>query len=144
MKKTSLLELSYINSYKFSCAVIAAKYQGKWVFVRQKGKKTWELPGGTHESNESIMETAKRELFEETGAKYFSIAPIWISSVNLDNRHSFGLLFYAEIEELGELPDLEIEEVKLFDCLPQELTYPLIHNVLFEGAIEFEKKYKGI
>jgi 8-oxo-dGTP diphosphatase len=122
---------------KFLCAVVAPRYQGKWVFVRGKGETTWKLPGGTHESNEIIFETAKRELFEETGAKKFSLTPIGISSVNIDGCQTYGLLYYSEISELGELPDSEIEEVKLFDGLPENLTYPGIHDILFNKAVEF-------
>lgn len=137
MIKIDLIELCQMDDSKFSCAVIVPRYQGKWVFVRGKGKKTWEIPGGTHEINESIAETAKRELFEETGAKEFSLTPICISSVNMDGRQSYGMVFYSEISELGELPDSEIEEVKLLDSLPEDLTYPLINDVIFNKAVEF-------
>lgn len=136
MTNIELFELSHMEDSKFLCAVIAAQYKGQWVFVRQKGKETWELPGGTHEINESITETAKRELFEETGAKKFTLKPISISYVDMGGRKSYGMLFYSEISEFGELPNLEIEEVRLFDALPENLTYPLIHSVLLNKAIE--------
>lgn len=55
----------------------------------------------------------------------------------MNGHQSYGLLFYSEIDELGELPDSEIEEVGLFECLPENLTYPSIHNVLFNKAAEF-------
>jgi 8-oxo-dGTP diphosphatase len=138
MIEVNLIELCHMDDSEFLCAVIVPQYQGKWVFVRGKGKKTWELPGGTHEINESITETACRELREETGAKKFNLVPISISSVNADGRQSYGLLFYSEISELGELPNSEIEEVKLFDGLPENLTYPSIHNVLFNKAVDFK------
>jgi 8-oxo-dGTP diphosphatase len=137
MINIKLYELRHMENIKFSCAVIVPQYKGKWVFVRQRGKGTWELPGGTHEINESITEAAERELFEETGAKKFSLTPLCISSVDIDGCLSYGLLFYSEIGEFGELPDSEIEEVKLFNSIPEKLTYPEIHRVLFDKALEF-------
>lgn len=49
------------------------------------------------------MNTAKRELCEETGALEFDIEPICIYSVtapdNLNNgEESFGMLFFADIK----------------------------------------------
>ncbi|MEG0775095.1 NUDIX domain-containing protein [Clostridium sp.] len=143
MINVSLIELCQMEDDKFLCAVIAARYKGKWLFVREKGKETWELPGGTHEKNETIDETATRELVEETGAKKFKILPICISSVNVDGHHSHGKLFYAEIDELGELPNSEIEEVQQFDDIPKNITYPLIHTMLFNKAVEFSVHCKS-
>lgn len=66
MISIDLFELRQMEENKFSCAVIAPQYQGKWVLVRGKGKETWELPSGAHEIDETITETAERELSEET------------------------------------------------------------------------------
>jgi 8-oxo-dGTP diphosphatase len=54
------------------------------------------------------------------------LTPICITSVNVDGRESLGQLFYTEIDELGELASSEIEEVQLFDNIPENSTYPLI------------------
>lgn len=135
MIKVDLIELQEIEDDKFLCAVIAAQYKGKWVFVREKGKSTWELPGGGHEPGEKISETAARELYEETGARDFNMYPVCISSVNINGKVSLGKLFYAEIFRLGDLPDSEIEEVRLFDTIPEDLTYPF-HRMLLGKAIE--------
>ncbi|MDF2608085.1 MAG: hydrolase [Bacillales bacterium] len=142
MIHVDLIELCQIEDSKFLCAVIAAQYKGKWLFVREKDKKTWELPGGTHENDETVDATAFRELFEETGAKKFELMPICITSVNVDGHQSFGKLFYSEVYELGELPSSEIEEVQLFESIPENLTYPLIHTILFNKAVEFCANYK--
>ena len=50
-------------------AVIVAKSNGKWVFCKHKERSnTYECPGGHREAGEAIDDTAKRELYEETGA----------------------------------------------------------------------------
>ena len=47
-------------------AVIIAKTNGKWVFCKHRERDTYEVPGGRREAGETILETAKRELREET------------------------------------------------------------------------------
>lgn len=56
-------------------AVIIAKSDGKYVFCKHKTRNTWEVPGGHREPGEIILDTAKRELYEETGAVDFEIQP---------------------------------------------------------------------
>ena len=67
-------------------AVIIAKADGKWVFCKHKERETYEIAGGHRESGESILDTAKRELNEETGARDFSIKPVCVYSVIGKNR----------------------------------------------------------
>ena len=52
-------------------AVIIAKTDGKYVFCKHRSRNTLEVPGGHREPGEVISDTAKRELYEETGAIYF-------------------------------------------------------------------------
>jgi len=118
-----------IDEDKMAYAVIAAQYEGQWVFVRQKTKTTWEIPGGRKEQEESILQTARRELYEETGALDFELREICDYSVTRDETR-FGRLFYADIRVLGELPKSEIEEIILQDSFPHELSYPEIQPVL--------------
>jgi len=110
-------------------AVIVSKYQDKWVFCKHRERDTWEVPGGHREEDEAILDTAKRELFEESGAMTFDISPVCVYSVTRENE-TFGMLFYADIKELGDLPGAEIERIGLFDGLPGNLTYPLIQPKL--------------
>lgn len=67
------------NLLKF--AVIVSKANGRWVFCKHKERNTYEVPGGHREDGETILETAKRELREETGAVDFDIQPICVYSV---------------------------------------------------------------
>lgn len=113
-------------------AVIAARYQDKWIFCRHKERNTWEIPGGHREQGESIEEAAMRELKEETGAVNANLRKIGIYAVTKERTTTYGALFLAEISELANLSqDSEIREVQLSDILPDELTYPEIQPALY-------------
>ncbi len=112
--------------------VIVSRYMGKWVFCRHKKRKTWELPGGHIEKGESADEAARRELHEETGALAFQLKPVNIYAVQSDNQKTLGMLYFAEIETLGDLPyEMEMAEIGLFDDLPEALTHGEIQPYLF-------------
>ena len=123
-------------------AVIISKHNGKWVFCKHKERDTYEIPGGHREPGESILETAKRELSEETGAVQFDISPICVYSVVGKNRvnqtgeETFGMLFFADIQSFESELHSEMESVYLFDDLPTEWTYPLIQPLLIEEFLK--------
>lgn len=132
-----MLDVNFYDTIEDSLlkfAVIVSKHNGKWVFCKHKKRDTYECPGGHREPNEFIEETAKRELWEETGAVEFTLEPICVYSVKNDSEETFGMLYYADIHEFDSLPPLEIGEVLLFDDLPTEWTYPLIQPKLVEKA----------
>lgn len=128
--KVKFFDLNADKPLKY--AVICARYNGKWVFCKHKERDTYEIPGGHREDGEDIEATAKRELWEETGAKDFAIYPVCIYSFT-----DYGMLYFAEIRSFGELPPLEIEKINLFDDIPKNLTYPAIQPYLFERVQEF-------
>lgn len=121
-------------------AVIVAKTNGKWVFCKHKSRDTLEIPGGHREPNENIIDTAKRELIEETGAIDFDLKPICVYSViekdNFNGEETFGLLCYADIKSFGEI-NSEIERIIITDELPTNWTYPKIQPYLLA---ELEKR----
>ncbi|RHO34363.1 NUDIX hydrolase [Amedibacterium intestinale] len=124
----------------FKFAVIIAKADGKWVFCKHKERDTFELAGGHREVNETILETASRELKEETGAEEFEIKPVCVYSVtgktrvvNEENVETFGMLFVADIFSFGRIKS-EIEKIILSDTLITEWTYPSIQPKLIEEA----------
>lgn len=120
-------------------AVIMAVSEGKLVFCKHKQRDTWEVPGGHREAGEEIHETARRELYEETGAVRFEIVPVCAYSVTApDNfnggNESFGMLYFADIEEFEPELHSEIEQTALFSELPESWTYPEIQPKLLEEA----------
>ena len=119
-------------------AVIIAKSDGKWVFCKHKKRDTYEIPGGHREKGEAILETAKRELYEETGALAFQLTPICVYSVtapdNFDGAETFGMLYFAEIRTFEKELHSEIEKSILTDTLPENWTYPLIQPKLLAEA----------
>ena len=122
-------------------AVIISKTKGKWVFCKHEARDTYEVPGGHREMGETILETAKRELKEETGAIDFNISPICVYSVKgktkvneKEDDESFGMLFFADIFFFEKELHSEIEKILITDDLVDNWTYPLIQPKLLEEA----------
>ena len=122
-------------------AVIIAKTNGKWVFCKHKERDTYEVPGGRRETGETILETAKRELREETGAIDFTLKPVGVYSVKGKTRYNqneedekLGMLFVADIFSFENELHNEIEKIVISDRLVENWTYPDIQPRLLEEA----------
>ena len=123
---------------KLKFAVIIARKDGQWIFCRHKARDTYEIPGGHREPGEAIEETARRELYEETGALQYTLNPVCVYSVtapdNFDGQETFGKLFFAAVETLeGELHS-EIGSILQTENLPDRWTYPEIQPKLLAEA----------
>lgn len=135
-------DLNDVN-HDLKFVVVQARYKGKWIYVKHKERNTWEIPGGHIEANESIEESARRELWEESGAIDFKLIPLCDYSVDRPNDNytkSYGRLFFAEVEELGDIPESEIGEVMLNETIPSNLTYEKIQPYLYERVLDELKR----
>ena len=137
MKQVAFYEKADDELLQF--AVIAAKYQGRWVLCKHKERSTWEFPGGHREAGETIEAAAVRELYEETGAAEYRMVPVSVYSVTDQAQpgekqaESFGMLFYAEIRRFDQLPPaFEMEKIECFEKPPDNWTYPEIQPLLFQ------------
>ena len=125
-----------LETYKY--VVVLSTCCGKIMLSRHRDRSTWETQGGHVEPGETPMEAAKRELYEESGAVDYDIAPLcdyraWDETTG---KGATGMVFAAEIRKLGPMPESEMAEVRLFDALPENLTYPAITPVLFAYLAE--------
>ncbi|HCM40355.1 MAG TPA: hypothetical protein DIS93_10320 [Bdellovibrionales bacterium] len=135
MERTEFYPFSETDQAHLQFALVMALYKGKWLFVKHRLRDTLEIPGGRREPDENILRTAHRELFEETGAVRYQLAPISSYSVTTATAKSHGLLCFASIDELGPLPASEIERVVSLKEPPKEMTYCNI-PVLFAKAVK--------
>lgn len=120
-------------------AVIIARVDGKFVFCKHRERDTYEIPGGHREAGEHILDTAKRELYEETGAMDYNIFPICVYSVTdseqMDGQETFGMLYFADIHGFEKELHSEIENIILVDELTEDWTYPDIQPKLLEEGM---------
>ena len=132
-------------------AVILARSGDKWVFCKHRERDTYEVPGGHREPGEDIYTTARRELYEETGALIYTLQPVCVYSVadsedtdvqinstgqpdTGSSEESFGMLYFARIESFESELHSEIEKIILTEKLPGQWTYPEIQPKLLEEA----------
>lgn len=75
-------ELDEINHERIKFAIVLAKFNDQFIVVNNRKRGGWEIPGGNREPGDSILYTASRELFEETGSIRFNITPFGVYEWN--------------------------------------------------------------
>ena len=123
------------NSVNLKFSVIVARDDNGFVFVKHQDRDSWEIPGGHIEAGETSAEAAKRELIEETGASSFSVYEVCNYSITVGNSISYGRVFFSDISDYSGSLDFEIDEVKSFARIPDNLTYPKIQPLIFEEVL---------
>ncbi len=100
-------------------------FVGENVVVLKMDDGEWNHPGGTREPGESLLETARRELIEEAGARLISLNPFGVFRCrsfadepfrsHMPHPDFFHLVVTAEVEITGEPTNPEGELQKTVD-----------------------------
>ena len=130
--RSEICPLGFFGTYKY--VVVLSRYEGKILLSRHQARSTWETQGGHIEPGETPLEAAQRELYEESGALESEMIPLcdYHAWDEVTGKGATGMVFAAEIRKLGDIPQgSEMAEVRTFDALPPNVTYPAITPVLF-------------
>ena len=92
----------------------------EWLMVKNKFR-SWEFPGGHKENEETVIETAQREAFEEAGVDIKNVS--YVGYYRLPDGHTTAIVT-AEVEKMHEIPsDFETEERKFVSSFPEKLSF---------------------
>ena len=100
--------------------VYVIAFKGDRFLMVRHARRAWEMPGGKLEPGENPEAGAVREFREETGYD--------LHNLKILEREEGGLVYLGNVgEKLSSTPNVkEIAEVRLFEELPADLSFPLV------------------
>jgi len=132
------------------CAfVFAVDPADRVLFIRQDWADGWLAPGGARQPGESLRETARRELREETGVDATVVRPHAVDELTVEHAETgattgWTSVFYEAhtddptVDRDPTVDDETIEAAEWFDDLPGELFTPDHTERLWQRVRESE------
>jgi 8-oxo-dGTP diphosphatase len=111
---------------KLGAAAVILDGEGHVLLAKHTyGKLNWELPGGGSEPDESVLETALREVREETGLDVVAERLTGIYFEPVDDMHHF--VFLCRERDEAATPRLDLSEISAVgywapDSLPRSIS----------------------
>ncbi|MBT2571768.1 NUDIX domain-containing protein [Planococcus sp. ISL-110] len=95
--------------------LVICRYNGKWVLTRHN-ERGLEFPGGKVEAGESLQGAAKREVYEETGARLKELE--WFAEYVVYSAKPFcKTVFAGAVDKVDPILLLETEGIVLMEEL---------------------------
>ena len=115
-------------SAKSFVRVVIQNEKGELLVIFEKKWNCWVFPGGKIEPNETPLEAAKREVFEETNLIIEDLEIISEQDFDIKNQHHIGYLVKAN-KYSGEIKIKELE--KIAEIKFKQIDYDFAINRLF-------------
>ena len=117
--------------------VVIQNKKGELLVIFEKKWNCWVFPGGKIEANETTLEAAKREVFEETNLIIENLEIVAEKAFFSDKilKNKMGYLVKAneysgeiKIKELEKIADIQFKRID-YDFAINEPFYPIIFEV---------------
>ena len=112
--------------------VVIQNEKGELLVIFEKKWNCWVFPGGKIESNETPLEAAKREVFEETNLIIEDLEIVGKQDFDKKNQGCMGYLVKAnkysgeiKIKELDKIADIQFKRID-YDFAVNRLFYTII------------------
>ena len=125
-------------------------HDGKMLMVHHPKWDIWSIPGGTREKGESIEETLRREVLEETNSQVMDFKPIAYQKIISPNgnKYHYRLQYLCNVVPLGEFHGDIAENINKIIWIDPKKFEEYIENkefkkIIIRRAIEILKNHEN-
>ena len=130
------------NVIRVKHITVAAFRNGKYLFVKRRNNTTLELPETEKKQSEQPREAVRRLLSDKLGVISARLEFVTAYSLTDGTEIEYGLLYYADIDDLGPFPHTDLVSVYYLDTPPEnkaKWSFPETQIPLFDKAVEAHK-----